>query len=798
MIKNYLLISFRNLRKHFTYSLINIFGLGLGLATVILLSIWIQHELSFDTFHVKSDRIYRASLEYSFGGQVAGTSVSPTALLPTLQKNFPEIENGVRVYNPASYSPYIVKRDEAIFQEDHFYFADSSFFKIFSYPLVSGNPEKVLADPYAVVLTQSSAKKYFGEQDPVGKTLNINGTKDYLITGVVQDIPSNSYLQFDFIASFHSLSAGREEPIWWSANYQTYLLIDKHADIKTIQNKTNNIVQKIMADELTSEGDYVRYNFMKLTDIHLRSSYSSEMETVGNVQYIYIFSAVAVLILLIACINYINLATARASERAKEVGIRKVAGALRKQLFLQFLGESVIITFLGFGVALLLSQVALPLFNALTGTVLSREIFYQPTFILASFGLLLIIAVLSGAYPAFAITAFKPVSILKGNFKFSGKGIWLRKFLVIGQFGISVILIVGTIVILKQLNFIQDKNLGYTKESTIMLPLDQKTEAVYTQLKTEFLQNSNVAFVGRATESPVQIKGGYGMSTNETSDRGIIATGVAVDDDYIRALGMKFMNGRNFTEADFKRVQSDTVYSFIVNEAALKALSLTPENAIGKKARVSGRQGEIIGMVQDFHFASLHQSIGPLVMFNETGQYNFIFVKLNTQNLQNTLTTLKSVYASLVPHRPFEYEFIDQQFEDLYSAEQRMGRIFTVFATLAIFIACLGLLGLVSFSASQKTKEIGIRKVLGASASNIVILITRDYTRLIIVAIALGIPAAYWIMTQWLGDFAYRTEIGWWPIVAATALCIVIAFATASYQAIKAAWLNPASTLRSE
>ncbi|MFZ2905675.1 MAG: ABC transporter permease [Cyclobacteriaceae bacterium] len=798
MIKNYLLISFRNLRKHFTYSVINILGLGLGLATVILLSIWIHHELSFDAFHAKSDRIYRASMEYSFGGQVAGTSVSPTALLPTLQKNFPDIENGVRVYNPASYSPYIVKRDEVIFQEDHFYFADSSFFKIFSYPLVSGNPDKVLAEPYSVVLTQASAKKYFGDQDPVGKTISINGTQDYQITGIAQNIPTNSYLQFDFIASFHSLRAGREEPIWWTANYQTFVVLDEHADVNTIQNKTNGIVQKIMAPELTGEGDYVRYNFMKLTDIHLRSPFSAEMETVGNIQYVYIFSAVAILILLIACINYINLATARASDRAREVGIRKVAGAVRTQLFLQFLGESVVITFLGFCVAFLFSQVALPFFNELTGATLSHDIFYRPGFLLTSVALLVVIAVLSGAYPAFAITAFKPVSILKGNFKFSGKGIWLRKFLVVGQFIISVILIVGTMVILKQLNFIQDKNLGYTKESTIMLPLDQRTGAVYSQLKTEFLRNGNVSFVGRATESPVQIKGGYGMSTDETTDHGIIATGVAVDDDYIRALGMKFISGRNFTEADFKRVQSDTLYSFIVNEAALKELSLTAENAIGKKAHVNGRTGEIIGVVQNFHFASLHQAIGPLVMFNEEGQYNFVFVKLNTRDMQATLTNLKSVYASLVSHRPFEYEFIDQQFEAMYSAEQRMGSIFTVFATLAIFIACLGLLGLVSFSASQKTKEIGIRKVLGASASNIVVLITRDYTRLVIVAIAMGIPTAYWIMTQWLGDFAYRTEIGWWPIVAATVLCIFIAFATASYQAIKAAWLNPASTLRSE
>ena len=798
MIKNYVLITLRSLRKHFSYSLINVFGLGLGLATFILLMVWIQHEVSYDKFHTNADRIYRASLEYGFGGQVSKTSVSPTALLPTLQKNFSEIENGVRVYNPSFYTPYIVKRDDQIFQEDHFYFADSSFFKIFSYKLISGNPDKVLAEPYSAVLTQSSAKKYFGDQDPIGKTLHVNGTTDYQVTGIVEDAPVNSYLQFDFIGSFHSLRAGREEPSWWSANYQTYLLIDEAAQLATIEQKTNDIVKNILASELTNEGDYVKYNFMKLTDIHLRSTNASEMETVGDIQYIYIFSGVAFLILLIACINYVNLATARASDRAKEVGIRKVVGALRKQLFLQFLGESILITFLGFCVAFLFAQIALPFFNILTGTRISHNIFYQPSFMIMSFFLLVTIALLSGAYPAFAITAFKPVSILKGNFKFSGKGIWLRQFLVVSQFSISVILVVGTIVILKQLNFIQDKKLGYTKESTIVFPLDEKTEKVYDQLKIEFLRSGKAAYVGRATESPVQVKGGYGLNTDETAERGIIATGVSVDDDYIRALGMEIIAGRNYTEADFKKANADTIYSFIVNESALHALNLTWENAVGKKARVSGRKGEIIGVVRDFHFASLHQPIGPLVMFNELSQYNFVFIKLNQGEVQSSLETLKKVYASIVPHRPFEYEFIDQQFEALYSAEQRMGTIFSVFATLAIFIACLGLLGLVSFSASQKTKEIGIRKVLGATAPNIVLLITRDFTKLVVVAIAIGIPTAYWIMTQWLSDFAYKTDIGLWPIVIAAILCIAIAFVTASYQAIKAAFINPASTLRSE
>jgi putative ABC transport system permease protein len=798
MIKNYLLISFRNLRKHFSYSLINIFGLGLGLSTFILLMVWIQHEVSYDSFHENSNRIYRASLEYGFGGQVAKTAVSPTALLPTLQKNFSEVENGVRVYNPSYYRPYVVKSNDHLFQEGHFYFADSTFFKVFSYKLLSGNPKNVLSKSNSVVISQSAAKKYFGEQDPIGKILNVNGTTDYEITGMVEDIPANSYLQFDFLGSFHSLNAGREAPQWWSANYQTFLLLDKNANLNTIEQKTNAIVKQALASELTNAGDYVKYNFIKLPDIHLYSTFDSEMEKVGDIQYVYIFSAIALLVLLIACINYVNLATARASERAKEVGIRKVVGAMRNQLFLQFLGESVIITFLGFCLAFLLTQLSLPFFNVLTGVTLSHTIFYQPSFLGLSFVLLVTIALLSGAYPAFAITAFKPVSILKGNFKFSGKGIWLRKALVVSQFSISVILLVGTIVILKQLDFIQNKKLGFTKENTIVLPLDKKTELVYDQLKSEFLRSNKVAYVGRATESPTQIKGGYGINTDETAERGIITTGVSVDGDFVQAFGMEIIAGRNYTEADYKRAATDTVYSFIVNESALKALFISTENAIGKKARVSGRQGEIIGVVSDFHFSSLHKPIGPLVMFNESDQYNFLFVKLQEGNVRTSLETLKEIYAKTVPHRPFEYEFVDQQFESLYFAEQQMSSIFVVFAVLAIFIASLGLLGLVSFSAAQKTKEIGIRKVLGATAFNIVFLITRDYTKLVCIAMLIGIPSAYWIMTQWLFNFAYKTEIGVWPVASAALACLAIAFGTASYQAIKAAFINPASTLRSE
>jgi putative ABC transport system permease protein len=797
MLKNYILIAFRSLRKHLSYSVINIVGLGLGLATCLLLITWILHELSYDRFNEKANRIYRSSLEYGFGGQVARVSVSPTALLPALL-NLPETETGVRVYNPSGFQPYIVKKDDKFFQERKFYVADSTFFDVFSYRLLKGNAHDALTKPYQVVLTQAMATKYFGEEDPLGKTLFVNGSQDYVVTGVMENVPSNSMLQFDFVASFMSLRAAREQPIWWSANYQTFVVIHPNADVKALEEKTNEVVKKAVANELSGPGDYVRYNFTPLTDIYLKSDFNGEPEIVSDIKYIYIFAAVAFLILLIACINYINLATARATDRAKEVGIRKVVGAVRKQLFAQFIGESIIVTIFSFALAFLLSQLMLPFFNQLTGKRFTAGILLQPSFLIGSLIALLVIAVLSGAYPAFAITNFKPVTVLKGNFKSSGKGIWLRKALVVFQFSISVILIVGTLIIVKQLDFIQGKNLGYDRENTIVLPLDNQTSKVFETLKNELVRNNLATHVGRATESPINVQGGYSINRTESNDPGIITTGLLVDEEYLPAIGIEPMLGRSFTKEDVERVNRDTVYTFILNEAALAAMAIEKDQAIGKKVRMGDRAGEIIGVVKDFHFASLHRNIGPLVIFPEEQQFSKIFVKLPAGDVANNLEKIQKVYSAVITHRPFEYQFLDQQYEALYVNEQRLGSVFIVFATLAIIIACLGLLGLVSFSAAQKTKEIGIRKVLGATASNIVVLITRDFTSLVLISIAIGLPVAYWIMSQWLGAFAYKTEIGIVPLIAASIICIIIALGTAGYQAIKAAFIDPAKTLRNE
>jgi len=800
MLKNYFLSSIRSLRKHLSYSFINVTGIGLGLSICILLSVWISHELSYDLFHEKANRIYRVSLEYSFGGQTSKTSVSPTALLPALQKNFGEVENGVRVYNPSSWNPYIVKSTDKLFQEKKFYYADSSFFQVFSFKLLQGNPAQALTAPNSVVITQATAEKYFGTQDVIGKTLTINGKAEYKITGLLENLPSNSMIRFDFLGSFSSLDASKN-PIWWSANYQTFIVLNAKGDVNALRAKTTALVKKELASELTGKGDYVVYNFTPLTDIYLKSEVD-EPEVVGSIQYIYIFSAIALLVLVIACINYVNLATAKATDRAKEVGIRKVAGALRSQLFFQFITESLVVTLIGFFLAFLIAQLALPLFNSVTAKNFVFSDLFTLNFLLECFVAWLVIAALAGAYPAIAITSFKPVSVLKGNFKNSGRGVWLRQSLVVFQFCISIILVVGTAVILKQIDYIQNKKLGYDKENIVVLPLDGKTRQVYDQLKTEFIRTGQVAAMGRATESPTKINGGYGLNIEgSTSDKGMIVTAMAVDKDFVPTLNMKLSAGRNFSEGDFQRVKSDTIFSFILNQSALKELGMSAENAIGTKVKLSGRKGEIIAIADDFHFSSMHEKISPLVLFtaNDNWDLSYVFVQLKPGDKKIALENLKTICASLLPHRPFEYEFLDQQYQKLYDKEQRMGSVTTAFAILAIAIACLGLLGLVAFAAAQKTKEIGIRKVLGATPAGIVRLITTGYMKLVLIAILIGIPSAYWVLeTWWLDSFAYHATIGFEPLVIAAVGCVFVAFATASFQAMKAALADPAKTLRSE
>lgn len=797
MIGNYLLIALRNLRKNFSYSLINISGLGLGLATCLLLSLWIRHELSYDKFHTQIDQLYRVSLEYSFGGQTSKNSVSPTIVLPTLLKNYEDVENGVRFYNPGGYRPIVVKNEDKMFEETRFFYGDSTFFDVFTFKMLQGDAKKSLVAPNSIVVTESTARKYFGTTDVLGKFLKVSNRTDFAITGVLEDLPSNSMIQFDMIASFSTLDAAKEN-IWWSANYQTYVVLSPKANVQELSDKFNVLVHDALASELSGPGDYVKYNFMPMKDLYLRSEVE-EPELTGSIDYVYIFSAIAGLILLIACINYVNLATARAADRAKEVGVRKVIGAARQQLITQFMGESIVITSLAFMLALFLSSASLPIFNTLTGKHFTQAMILDPSFLLVAIVALMIIALLAGLYPALVITGFKPVNILKGNFKTSGRGVWLRKSLVVFQFTVSIVLVIGTMVILKQVDFIRSKKLGYERENVITMPLDRKTTEVFDQFRTELLRNGHISYVGRAGEPPVRIQGGYSVMFPGSSERGMITTAVCADEDFVPALGIEVIAGRNFSKGDFDKLEKDTVASFILNESAVRELGLEIETAVGKPLNMSNRKGPIVGVVRDFHFASMHERISPLIIFTEPWQLNHIFIKVTPGNTEQALADLKQTSATLIPHRPFEYHFLNERFDALYQSEMKMGSVTTTFAALAIIIACLGLLGLVAFAAAQKTKEIGIRKVMGASAPSIILLITKDFILLVATSIVIGIPLSYFLMEDfWLVNFVYRTSIGIGPSIFAGVGCVLIAFLTASYQAVKASMINPANTLRNE
>lgn len=798
MLRNYFVIALRSLRKHLSYATINILGLSLGLATCILLVMWIGHELRYDRFYPRASEIYRVSLEYAAGGQVSKTALSPTALLPTLTREFPEVEAGVRLYNPSSDNAFVLQRNDKLFEERRFYYADSTFFKVFGLELVAGNPGKALTQPQSVVFTQSMARKYFGTEDVMGKTLQVNG-KEYQVTGLLRDQPAYSVLPFDFVASFASLRQAQESPIWWSANYTTYVLLRGQADVRALTNKLNTRVAKEVAGDIQGEGNYVRYNFLALPDIHLRSDMDNEGVPVGNLQYVYIFGFVALLVLVIACINYINLATARATDRAREVGVRKVAGAVRMQLFLQFICESLVITWIALAAAFMLARLALPLFNYMTGVSFDASLFLNATALGLAVVFTALLACLAGAYPALVITGFSPVKVLKGNFKTSGKGLWLRQGLVVFQFCASIVLIVGTLVVLHQLAYIRDKTLGFDKERVVVLTADARTQEVFSAFKTEIERQGIAQQVGRAMESPTLIGGGYSLNKQTDSDQeGVNVTAMAIDPGFIPTLGMELIAGRNVTEGDFERLAHDTTYAFVLNENAVQQWGLDPEKAIGTPVQLNGRRGTVTGVVRNFHFASLQHQIGPLVLFTEEIYRGNVFVKLKGRDIQQELATLQSICQQLTPHRPFDYHFLDQEYDALYQNEQRMGTVSTVFAVLAIAIACMGLFGLVAFSAAQKTKEIGIRKVMGATVPSIILLITKDFTRLVLIAVVVGLPLAYWLMHSWLQGFAYRTAVGAGPIVLAFLSVTLIAFVTAGVQALQAALVNPVRTLRNE
>jgi putative ABC transport system permease protein len=737
-------------------------------------------------------------MEYRFegGGESNKGNYTSIRVASVFKRNFPEVESAVKMVE----NQQVVRYEDKLINEKRFMYADSSFFSIFSFKLLQGDPGKVLSAPDQLVITASTAKKYFGKENPVGKSLQV-GTDNslYLITGVMEDCPSNSQIKFDFLASFSSLGLGSEyEESYWDANYTTYLLLKNERSRVSLQEKIPSFMKKEMADK-DAEINFFLEPFDK---IHLHSEYGG-FEPNNSIGFIYILAAVALLILIIACSTYINLCTARSIERAREVGVRKVMGADKKQLFWQFIGESGALCLVSVGFSLVLAAVVMPYFNQLTEKQLPVRALFSFPFLGFSFLIVAGVSLLAGSYPALILTRFQPVKVLKGSFKNTGSGQWLRKSLIIFQFAISVFLIVSTFVIQKQLYYIQHKKLGYDRERVLVLPMDNKMLGSLSLIKEEFKSDADIISVSRCVSTPVNIPGGYNMrSAVMPASQQLAVTGNPVDEDYIKTTGLEIIAGNDFAEQDIKDVatddQSKKIYHFILNESAAKQLGWTTEEAIGKKMFFDeSRPGFVKGVIKDFHFESLHKAIRPLVLFPEL-RGRQLLVKLSGHNLSKTIAFLQAKWKALVPDRPFEYHFLDEDFNSLYNAELRLGEVMNLFSFIAIILACLGLFGLCSFAAQQRTKEIGVRKVLGASMSNIVVILSQDFVKLAVIALLIAFPVAWWAMTKWLQEFAYRTTIGWGIYLASGAIVLVFVILTVAFLAIKASMANPVNSLRAE
>ncbi len=794
MFKHYFSIAFRNLKKHPGYSLINLLGLSVGLAACLLIISFVRHELSYDEFHDNKDRVCMLATEYQFPEQQGTIAMTPTAAGPTYLRELPEVTQMTRVYSWSRRSPKVLKLGDRLFTESGFYFADSTFFDVFSVKLIKGNLARALADPLTVVITQSTAEKYFGEENPIGGLLNVEGDEaQYRVTAVIEPFPANSHFHFDFLASFNSLRASRSE-IWGSANYHTYLLLAEGTDRTLLSDKMQGIINREVGSHL-NEGEAIIPHLVPLLDIHLASEVNNLPSSPGETRYIYIFSAIALLILLIACINYMNLATARSLERAKEVSLKKVFGAYRTQIIAQFMSEAFLLTFAALAIAIFLAQLTMPYFSNMIQRELSLSYLAAPEMILWLLLGGLLVSFMAGGYPAMAFSTFLPAEVLKGSFKRSGKGIWVRKGLVVFQFAISVFLIISTMVVQQQLTFVQSKKLGYDKEQLMVLPMDWRMRPSLEAMRNEFTQHPAVSQISAVTEAPTSVRGTYSIASGwDENAPSKLTKAVATDRAFVETLGLQLIAGGDYTPSH----EADTMNHFLLNESCLEMLGWTSEEAIGKPVNLNGRLGTVQGVLKDFHIRSLRESLEPLVVFIEPRQFNKLLVRFTSSQPQQVLTHLEEKWASLVPHRPFEYKFLDQEYDRLYQAETRVGQFFGTFALLTIFVACLGLFGLSAFTSLQRAKEISIRKVLGASVSQLVQLLSSSYLKLVGIAFLIAAPMGYWLMTRWLSDFTYHITVGWWIIVLAGIMSVLIALLTVAYQSIRAAMANPADWLKSE
>lgn len=764
------------------------------MSAFLLILMYVNFEWSYDNFHEKRDQIYRLNVDIkSSATETMRIAESSMPMGPAIKADFPQVLESTRVMPTG----LLVKVHDQLFQEDDASYAEPSFFKVFSLPLIQGDPATALKTPYSMVLTQSVAKKYFGSANALGQSLLVEGKYPVQVTGIMQDIPKNSLLKCDMLYSISSLDAmypGRLEN-WGNFGNDTYLLLAKGTDASALQAKFPAFLKRHITEDQRKAGlDYKLY-VQPLKDTYMDFRTGGRGGSISNV---YTFSIIALFILLIAAINFINLTTARATERAKEVGIRKVIGALRSQLTTQFLGESIMICLISFVFAGLLVSLLLPEFNELAGKEICKNIF-ERGYLFVLFAISLLIGLAAGTYPALTLSGFKPIVVLKGRFSTSSKGAFLRKGLVVFQFTISIILIVGTIVVYNQLSYMRNQPLGFEKDQLLTIPYgdDENVQRSYDNIKNEFKSIPNV--LSATISSGIPGWGNPNAHSELENKQGIMQPAnlnmYDVDYDFIPTYGMKIVAGRTFSTA----FATDSTKAIVINEAAVKSLGYVSANeAIGRKFSQWGREGTIIGVVKDFHYRSLQENVGPLnFRINPSNTWVFT-LKISSGNIPATIAAIQNKWKVLIPQRPFSYAFVNDTFNKQYAAEDRFGKLFMYFAVLAIFISCLGLLGLASYSTLQRTREIGIRKVMGASVFGIVNMLSKEFLLLVLISAFIAFPLAWAGMNKWLQAFAYKINISWWIFIIAGFMAVVIAVATVSFQAIKAALMNPVKSLRSE
>ncbi len=813
MLRNYIKIAWRNLLKNKTNTFINITGLSIGMACCLLIVMYVADELSYDRFWPQGERIYRMALERKYPDRVATYAIIPPSYAQDVKREIPEVAESVRLASFNGNTPTLMKYQNQTIEEANVLLADSSVFRVFQLPFVRGNPERALTRPNTVVLTQRTAQRYFGAADPIGKQIEIVQGPKLEVVGVCRDLPKNVHFTFDFLIAMRGFQ-NDDQPNHISFANATYLLLKPNTDPATVQAKLPALVAKYAAGEVQrnfgmsfqeylNAGNGYFYFLQPLRSIHLDSHLEAELQPNGSRTLVYIFSITALFILLIAGINFMNLATARSSERAREVGVRKSLGSTKGQLATQFLTESVLLSFISFVLAVVLTGLFLPAFNNLSGKSLSIGPLMGWTTLPLMLLLALGIGLLAGSYPAGVLSSFEPIKVLKGKFFATRQGHLLRNGLVVFQFSISIILIISTLIVFRQLSYIQTKELGFTKEAVLTLQgagsLGRNTEA----FKQDISAIAGVDRVGGTSATPGTEGGFFGITfRNDGQTESVTGRGTVVDDAYLPALKMRMVAGRPFS-----RAFNDSL-SVIINQSAVKELGLT--DPIGKKLvspdNFAQRGGPpvtytIVGVVNDFHFQSLHQRIAPLFVLHDRWfqrTNNQIVVRLRSDQPQPVLAQIERIWKRYLPDQPFHYSFLATDWQALYRAEQVSQRIVGIFSILAIFIACIGLLGLAIYVIQQRTKEIGVRKVLGASIPGIVALLSRDFLRLVFIAIVIASPIAWYAMHAWLQSFAFRIDMEWWVFALAGLLAVLIALVTVSFQSIKAALMNPVTSLRSE